>query len=72
VAVNGDKPGKTVEVVADPAAVVSLHRPDEIDFGLCAGTAIVDLLMIFGWVFYAARSRFKPRRSAGKTAAAAE
>ncbi|WP_329060957.1 hypothetical protein [Amycolatopsis sp. NBC_01480] len=69
VAVNGDKPGKTVEVVADPAAVVSLHRPDEIDLGVSVGTAIVDLLMIFGWVCYAARLPFKPRRPAGKVPA---
>ena len=66
---NGDKPGQTVEVVADPAAVVSLHRPDEIDFGLCVGTAIVDLLMIFGWVRYAARLPFKPPRPASKVPA---
>lgn len=71
VAVNGDKPGKAVEVVADPAAAVDLHRPDEIDFGVCVGTAVVDLLMIFGWVFHAARSRFKPRRSSSETPAAA-
>jgi hypothetical protein len=72
VAVNGDKPGAAVEVVADPAAAVDLHRPDEIDFGVCIGTAAVDLVMIFGWVFFAARSRSKPRHPAGETPAAAE
>ncbi|WIX75532.1 hypothetical protein QRX50_28935 [Amycolatopsis carbonis] len=72
VAVGGDKPGTAVDVVVDPAAAVDLHRPDEIDFGVCIGVAVVDLLMIFGFVHYAARSRSKPRRSSWEVPATTE
>jgi hypothetical protein len=61
VAVNGDKPGSVVEVIADPAAAVDLHRPDEVAFTVGIVIALVDFLMIFGWVFWASRSRSKPR-----------
>ncbi|MEV6900540.1 hypothetical protein [Amycolatopsis sp. NPDC051372] len=68
VAVNGDKPGSVVDVVADPAAAVDLHRPDEIDFGVGIVIAAIDLLMIFGWVYWAGRSRTRPRRASGAAA----
>ncbi|WP_020657496.1 hypothetical protein [Amycolatopsis benzoatilytica] len=71
VAVNHDKPGSTVEVVADPRKAVDLHRPDEVGFGAGLAFGIVDFLMILGWIFHACRSGAKSRRSAGEQAAAA-
>ncbi|MEV0070211.1 hypothetical protein [Amycolatopsis sp. NPDC050768] len=72
VAVDGDKPGSVVDVVADPAAAVDLHRPDEVDFTVGIVCGAIDLLMIFGWVHWADRSRSRRRRSANEVPAAAE
>jgi hypothetical protein len=72
VAVDGNKPGSVVDVVADPAAAVDLHRPDEVAFSVGIGIALVDLLMIFGWVFWADRSRSKRSRSSSEVPAAAQ
>ncbi|WP_432854698.1 hypothetical protein ACQPXB_20765 [Amycolatopsis sp. CA-161197] len=72
VAVNGDKPGSVVEVIADPAAAVDLHRPDEVDFIVGLVIGLVDFLMIFGWVYWASRSRSRRRRSSTEVPAAAE
>ncbi|MEV4598145.1 hypothetical protein AB0K15_12130 [Amycolatopsis sp. NPDC049253] len=72
VAVDGDKPGSVVDVVADPAAAVDLHRPDEVDFTVGIVVAAIDLLMIFGWVFWADRSRSRRRRPADEVPAATE
>ncbi|MGW4486265.1 hypothetical protein ACWEOE_20770 [Amycolatopsis sp. NPDC004368] len=66
VAVDGDKPGSVVAVVADPAAAVDLHRPDEVDFTVGVVVGAIDLLMVFGWVFWAGRSRTRLRRSSGE------
>jgi hypothetical protein len=63
VAIDGAKPGASVAVVEDPKAAVDLHRPDEIDFGVGLGVALVDLLMIFGLCFHAGRLGRKARVS---------
>ncbi|WP_326566387.1 hypothetical protein VSH64_31530 [Amycolatopsis rhabdoformis] len=72
VATNGDKPGSLIPVIADPAAAVDLHRPDEVDFTVGLVCGLVDALMIFGWVYWAGRSRTRLRPSPGKAPAATE
>jgi len=71
VAAEQDKPGSTVEVVADPKKAVDLHRPDEVGFGAGIAFAIVDFLMLFGWVFHTARAGAKSRRESREESATA-
>ena len=63
VAVDGARPGQTVEVVEDPQAAVDLHRPDEVDFVVGIVVGAIDLLMIFGLAVYAGRTGQKGRVS---------
>ncbi|TDP96539.1 hypothetical protein [Labedaea rhizosphaerae] len=63
VAVDGDRPGASVEVVEDPQAAVDLHRPDEVDFTVGLVVGLIDLLMIFGLACYAGRTARKGRVS---------
>ncbi|MEV8613849.1 hypothetical protein AB0383_39085 [Amycolatopsis sp. NPDC051373] len=51
-----------------PPSKYTRHRPDEIDFGVGIVIAAIDLLMIFGWVYWAGRSRTRPRRASGAAA----
>jgi hypothetical protein len=63
VAIGGDRPGASVDVIEDPQAAIDLHRPDEVDFGVGIGVAAVDFLMIFGLAFHAGRLGRKGRVS---------